>query len=104
MNRPQPTREDAARKRKAMRRFISFWAIGGGILFIVVGRDWLVNGLPVHWVGYVLAILGILALAGLNVFRGGPLDLGLDRAAQPPVTPAPDQPNDPRHPLPPSHT
>ena len=101
MNHLQPTGEDAARKRKAMRRFICFWGIGGGVLFIVFGRHWLVNGLPVHWLGYLFILLGILGLAGMNVFRGGPLDLRLDQPAQPKLRAAPEQP---KYTLPPSRT
>ena len=82
-NKPQPTPEEAMRKRKGMRRFMSFWCIGGGLLFVVFGREWLVNGLPVHWVGYVLILMGILGLAGVNVFYGGSLDLRLDRPERP---------------------
>ena len=87
-----PHPEEAARKRKAMRRFISVWAIVGGIVFIVFGRNWLVNGLPVHWIGYVIGLLGILGLAGVNVFRGGPLDSRLDKATLSAPKPAPVQP------------
>lgn len=83
----QPTPEEAIRKRKGLRRFMSFWCIGGGLLFAIFGRAWLVNGLPVHWVGYVLNLMGILGLAGLNVFYGGPLDLRLDRPQPPPLQP-----------------
>src|SRR5437899_1056124 len=87
-----PHPEEAARKRKAMRRFISVWAIVGGIVFIVFGRNWLVNGLPVYWIGYVIGLLGILGLAGVNVFRGGPLDSRLDKATLSAPKPAPVQP------------
>ena len=89
-NKPQSTPEEALRKRKGMRRFISFWSIGGGVLFAVFGREWLVNGLPVHWVGYLLILIGILGLAGVNVFYGGPLDLRLDRP-QPPHDHSPER-------------
>ncbi len=86
---PQPTPEEAIRQRKGMRRFMSFWSIGGGLLFVLFGREWLVNGLPVHWLGFGLILLGILGLAGVNVFYGGPLDLRLDRP-QPPNHPSTD--------------
>jgi hypothetical protein len=82
-DKPQPTPEEAIRKRKGMRRFMSCWCIGGGLLFVIFGREWLVNGLPVHWVGYILIVTGILGLAGINVFYGGPLDFRRDRP-QPP--------------------
>ena len=82
-NKPQPTPEESIRKRKGMRRFMSFWSIGGGLLFVIFGREWLVNGLPVHWVGLALILLGILGLAGVNVFYGGPLDLRLDNPPPP---------------------
>jgi hypothetical protein len=84
----QPTPEEAAQKRKGMRRFMSFWCIGGGLLFAIFGREWLVNALPVHWVGYLLILLGILGLGGVNVFYGGPLDLRLDTPEPPPHHPA----------------
>lgn len=79
-----PSDEAATRKRKGMRRFMSCWCIGGGSLFGIFGHDALVNGLPVHWVGYLLILLGILGFAGVNVFYGGPLDLRLDRPQQSP--------------------
>jgi len=78
-NKPRPTPEEVIRKRKGMRRFMSFWGIAGGLVFVIFGREWLVNGLPVHWVGFALILLGILGLAGVNVFYGGPLDLRLDK-------------------------
>jgi hypothetical protein len=87
MNNQLPTSEEATRKRKMMRRVMTLWALGGGLIFILFGHRWLVNGLPLHWVGYVFLIVGILAIAGVNVFYGGPLDLRLDRPAprkQPP--------------------
>src|SRR5436190_24026483 len=85
----QPTPEEAIRKRKGMRRFMSFWCMAGGLLFVIFGREWLVNGLPVHWVGFALILLGILGLAGVNVFYGGPLDLRLDKPQ-----PSRDQPTE----------
>jgi hypothetical protein len=86
---PEPTPEEAIRKRKNMRRFMSGWCVAGGLLFVIFGREWLVNGLPVPWVGFALILLGILGFAGVNVFYGGPLDLRLDRP-QPPQHQATD--------------
>src|SRR5262245_49030400 len=81
MKQPPPP-EEAARKRRFGRKFMSCWAIGGGILFAVFGGGWLVNGIPVSWLGYVLVLIGVLGLLGVNVFYGGPLDLRLDREPQ----------------------
>jgi len=76
---PKPDPVEEARQRKRMRIFMSFWAIGGGLLFVIFGRDWLVNGIPMQWLGYFLILLGVLALAGVNVFIGGPLDRRRDK-------------------------
>lgn len=73
--------EAATRKRKSGRRFMSFWSIGGGLLFVVFGRGWLVNGIPLYWLGFVIILLGVLGLCGVNVFYGGPLDMRLDHSA-----------------------
>src|SRR4051812_20945450 len=91
MNNKPPTPEEATRKRQTMRRVMTVWALGVGLILILFGHRWLVNGIPLHWVGYAILILGILAIAGLNVFYGGPLDLRLDRPApsKPPPQTAP---------------
>src|SRR6267143_2586297 len=91
MDKSPKSAEDATRKRQTTRRFICCWGIGGGLLFVIFGRSWLVNGLPVHWVGYLFILVSILGFAGVNVFVGGPLDLRLDKTAQPHSPPLPAQ-------------
>ena len=73
------TPEEEVRKRKRWRVFATIWALGGGLLLVFLGRDWLINGLPAPWVGYALIVVSILGVLRVNVFYGGPLDLRLDR-------------------------
>lgn len=57
-----------------MRIVMSFWAIVGGLVFVIFFREWNINGIYAPYLGYVLIGIGVLALLGVNVFRGGPLD------------------------------
>ncbi len=69
-----PEEERERRQRKTMRIFMSFWAIGGGLILVVFFRELNINGIYAPYLGYVLMAFGVLALLGVNVFRGGPLD------------------------------
>jgi hypothetical protein len=80
----QPTDRES-RGRRAGRIVVSLWAIGGGLVFVWFLNGWLMSGIPVPWVGYVMIAFGVLGLIGINVFRGGPLDKRHD----PPLTPPP---------------
>lgn len=80
----QESTDRAARTEDVVRAVMSFWAIGGGTLFILFFDGWLINGIPAPWLGYVLIAVGLLALMGFNVFRGGPLDKRHDRPSTPP--------------------
>ena len=57
-----------------MRIVMNFWAIGGGSIFVCFFREWSINGIYAPYLGYVLIAIGVLALLGVNVFWGGPLD------------------------------
>lgn len=30
--------------------------------------------MPVHYAGYIVAVMGVLGMCGVNIWRGGPLD------------------------------
>jgi hypothetical protein len=61
-----------------MRRVMTFWAFGAGLLFVWFWDGWLINGVPARWVGYLFIAIGVLSLFGFNIFRGGPLDKRFD--------------------------
>lgn len=71
--------KDALRKRRRMRYFMACWAIGGGAFLAAFLKSYVLDRVPAPWIGYFLIVIGILALCGVNVFYGGPLDLRLDR-------------------------
>jgi hypothetical protein len=66
--------------RGAMRVLASLFAIGTGLVFVFCMPNdvWKVGGpgggIPVPYLGYFFAAVGVLGLCGVNVFLGGPLD------------------------------
>jgi hypothetical protein len=74
----ETTAEAGPRERKKMRRIMTFWAFGAGLLFVWFWDGWLINGVPARWIGYLFIAIGVLDLIGFNTFRGGPLDERLD--------------------------
>ena len=69
--------------RGALRVLASLFAIGAGLVFVFCMPNyvWKVGGpgapgggLPVPYLGYFIAAIGVLGLCGVNVFIGGPLD------------------------------
>jgi hypothetical protein len=57
-----------------MRRLMSFLAIITGLVFVFCCRGWKINGIYAPYLGYVLIAIGVFALLGVNLFRGGPLE------------------------------
>jgi hypothetical protein len=49
--------------------------------FIWIGLDgWTIQSLPAHYLGFIVATVGLAGALGLNIWHGGPLDLRLDRS------------------------
>jgi hypothetical protein len=61
-------------KRQTMRLITSLVIIAFGVAFVVYYKDWTLKTVPVPYVGYAFIAVGVLALLGVNVFYGGPLD------------------------------
>ncbi len=57
-----------------MRLVMSFWAIGAGLIFVFLFHEQNIIGIYAPYLGYVSIATGVLALLGVNVFWGGPLD------------------------------
>src|SRR5215470_18287745 len=38
------------------------------------GDDWHIGTTPAHYVGYLIAAIGVAGLLGINIWWGGPLD------------------------------
>ncbi|GAA5496013.1 hypothetical protein Rhal01_02194 [Rubritalea halochordaticola] len=53
---------------------ISLYITAVGFLFSTLSNDWVINGIPAIWLGYLFILLGTLGLLGVNIFIGGPLD------------------------------
>lgn len=70
-----PARANAAQQLRFAQNSMCCWAIGGGLLFILFGEGWNLHGLiPLPYLGWTLVVIGVLGLAGVNIFKGGPLD------------------------------
>lgn len=76
---PPPEDAKARQQRQTMRVVMTWWAIIGGLLFIAFGRGYTLNLIPVPYLGGIFIAVGILAMCGVNVFWGGPLDKRHDR-------------------------
>jgi hypothetical protein len=47
--------------------------------FVWMGLDgWTIQSLPAHYVGFIVAAIGLAGALGLNIWHGGPLDLRRD--------------------------
>jgi hypothetical protein len=66
-------------ERRTTRIVMICWTIIGGAVVIFFFSDYSVNGIPANYLGYALIGVGVLALLGVNVWWGGPLDKRLDR-------------------------
>lgn len=82
----QDAADQERRSRKMKRLIASLFSLGFGLVLVIFFEDWTIDLIPAPWLGYVLIAIGILALLGFNVFRGGPFDKRLD----PPQTPPSD--------------
>jgi len=62
---------------------MAWYAIVVGVLLAGFGRSHQIHGMSAVWVGLGLIGVGLLALAGTNVFYGGPLDMHRDKKKDP---------------------
>lgn len=79
-----PTPIDAEHAAGVRTRRIGRWCaiafaflFGGYLIWFCEG--WAINHMPAPWVGYFVIGIGVLALSGVNVWYGGPLDKRKDR-------------------------
>jgi hypothetical protein len=61
--------------------FLVFLLATGGVAEYFGSQGWTVNSLPAQYVGYALTAVAVLGLAGVNIWRGGPLDRRFDPQA-----------------------
>ncbi|WP_299487089.1 hypothetical protein [Acaryochloris sp. IP29b_bin.137] len=58
--------------------FMDFWCIGSGLVCLIFGENWLLNGIPLQYVGILLIIFGIFQLLMVSLggkeFTRGPFD------------------------------
>ncbi|MEM9418809.1 MAG: hypothetical protein AAGA25_07150 [Planctomycetota bacterium] len=64
--------------RRAGRIVACVFAIGGGLVFVFFMNGQIGGVIPVRYLGHLFICVGLLGLAGVNVFFGGPLDRRLD--------------------------
>jgi hypothetical protein len=51
---------------------VAIFAFSGWLVWL--GDEWSIRTVPAHYVGYLIAAIGIAGLLGLNIWIGGPLD------------------------------
>ena len=62
------------RTRQRILTLLSFSLVGGWFIFL--GDSWLINRhLPIKYLGFILIAVVIMAICGINVWYGGPLDM-----------------------------
>jgi hypothetical protein len=49
--------------------------------FVWLGDEWRISTVPAHYVGYLVAAIGVAGLLGVNIWVGGPLDKKIDADA-----------------------
>ena len=76
------------RRRRWRRWSLLFFGLFAGALVVAGWRGWEVNFLPAHYLGYAMAVFGLLGACGLNIWYAGPLDPRFDpvgvKASTPP--------------------
>jgi hypothetical protein len=75
------TKEIVVMSRKLRRCFATLFMFAFAGWMIMLGNEGHVftqSGMPVHYVGFFVGFVGVLATCGVNVWRGGPLDLRYD--------------------------
>jgi hypothetical protein len=61
------------RQHKRAATLVFLFAVSAVLIYLGF-QGWTVSSLGVHYLGYLLATLGVLGLGGVNIWRGGPLD------------------------------
>src|SRR5262245_18689054 len=51
---------------------VGIFAFSGYLIWL--GDEWRIKTTPAHYVGYLIAAIGVAGLLGLNIWIGGPLD------------------------------
>jgi hypothetical protein len=51
---------------------VGIFAFSGWLVWL--GDEWRISTVPAHYVGYLIAAVGVAGLLGLNIWSGGPLD------------------------------
>jgi hypothetical protein len=46
--------------------------------FVWLGDEWRISTVPAHYLGYLVAAIGVAGLLGVNIWAGGPLDKKID--------------------------
>jgi hypothetical protein len=62
--------------RRGYRAFSLVFLFGLAGFLIYLGFDgWVINrSLPAQYIGYLIAVCGVLGMCGVNIWSGGPLD------------------------------
>ncbi|MGE3809535.1 MAG: hypothetical protein AB7K24_33140, partial [Gemmataceae bacterium] len=71
---PTYSPEAVRRNRDASRMIMCGYTMVVGLVCLLLGSHWRLNGIPLNYVGGFLLVFGFLGLVGLNIFRHGPLD------------------------------
>lgn len=50
------------------------FVVAGALVFIGFTKGWRINQIPAEYLGYFVAFLGLLSVAGVNLWFHGPLD------------------------------
>jgi hypothetical protein len=58
---------------------VGIFAFSGYLIWL--GDEWRIKTTPAHYVGYLIAAIGVAGLLGLNIWYGGPLDKRRDADA-----------------------
>jgi hypothetical protein len=58
---------------------VGIFAFSGWLVWL--GDEWRIRTVPAHYVGYLIAAIGVAGLLGLNIWYGGPLDKRRDADA-----------------------
>jgi hypothetical protein len=70
------------RQERALINFLVF-VVAGVLVFLGMAKGWRINLLPAQYLGYFVAVLGVLSLAGVNIWFHGPLDPKNDKERGP---------------------
>lgn len=58
---------------------VGIFTAGGWLVWL--GDEWRISTVPAHYLGYLVAAIGVAGLLGINIWVGGPLDKRIDANA-----------------------